>query len=58
MVEKMYVRAQDLIEDSMRLGIKIFQSGFRPNLGRRFSVNSQWKEFLGTGFLSLGFPVF
>ncbi|MCP4218829.1 MAG: hypoxanthine phosphoribosyltransferase [bacterium] len=31
MVEKEYIRAQGLLEDSFRLGIKIFESGFKPN---------------------------
>jgi hypoxanthine phosphoribosyltransferase len=31
MVEKKYIQAQELLEDSFRLGIKIFESGFRPN---------------------------
>lgn len=30
MVEKKYIRAEELLEDSIRLGIKIFESGFRP----------------------------
>lgn len=31
MVEKEFISAQQLLEDSFRLGIKIFESGFRPN---------------------------
>jgi hypoxanthine phosphoribosyltransferase len=31
MVEKMYIGAQELLEDSFRLAIKIFQDGFKPN---------------------------
>ncbi len=31
MVEKKYIQVQELLEDSFRLGIKIFESGFRPN---------------------------
>ena len=29
--EKKYINAQELMEDSIRLGIKILKSGFRPN---------------------------
>ena len=31
MVEKEFISAQKLLEDSFRLGIKIFESGFKPN---------------------------
>lgn len=31
MVEKVYLSAQDLLEDSFRLGLEIFKSDFRPN---------------------------
>ena len=31
MVEKKYIQAQELLEDSFRLGIDIFESGFKPN---------------------------
>jgi hypoxanthine phosphoribosyltransferase len=31
MVKKEYINAQQLLEDSFQLGIKIFESGFRPN---------------------------
>lgn len=31
MIEKVYINAQDLLEDSFRLGMKIMQSDFRPN---------------------------
>lgn len=31
MVEKSYINAQQLLEDSFRLGVKILQSGFKPN---------------------------
>ncbi len=31
MGEKKYIQVQELLEDSFRLGIKIFKSGFRPN---------------------------
>lgn len=31
MVEKLFVSSQQLLEDSFKLGIKIFKSGFRPN---------------------------
>lgn len=31
MVEKEFISAQQLLEDSFRLGIKILESGFRPN---------------------------
>ena len=31
MVEKEFISAQQLLEDSFRLGIKIFESGFRPD---------------------------
>lgn len=31
MVEKEFISAQRLLEDSFRLGIKIFESGFKPN---------------------------
>ncbi len=31
MVPKEYIRAQELLEDSFRLGIQILESGFKPN---------------------------
>ena len=31
MVKKEFISAQQLLEDSFRLGIKIFESGFKPN---------------------------
>ncbi|MEH6651384.1 MAG: phosphoribosyltransferase family protein [Motiliproteus sp.] len=31
MVDKVYLSAQDLLEDSFRLGLEIFKSDFRPN---------------------------
>lgn len=31
MVEKKYITAEELLEDSIRLGIKILESGFRPH---------------------------
>lgn len=31
MVEKKYIGAEELLEDSFRLALKIYQSGFRPN---------------------------
>jgi hypoxanthine phosphoribosyltransferase len=31
MVEKKYISAQELLEDSFQLGLNIFKSGFRPN---------------------------
>lgn len=31
MVEKIFISAQELLEDSFRLGIKILESGFKPN---------------------------
>ena len=31
MTEKLYIDAQDLLEDSWRLGAKVFESGFRPS---------------------------
>ncbi|MGE5342855.1 MAG: phosphoribosyltransferase [Candidatus Omnitrophota bacterium] len=31
MIEKKYISAQELLEDSIRLGIKIYESGFRPH---------------------------
>ncbi len=31
MVEKEFISAQQLLEDSFRLGIKIFESGYKPN---------------------------
>jgi uncharacterized protein len=31
MIEKKYISAQELLEDSFRLGIKIYESGFRPH---------------------------
>ncbi len=31
MVDKEFISAQQLLEDSFRLGIKIFESGFKPN---------------------------
>ncbi len=31
MVEKIYIGAQELLKDSFRLAIKIFQDGFKPN---------------------------
>ncbi len=32
MVEKLFISAQDLLEDSFRLGAKIIKSGFRPSI--------------------------
>lgn len=31
MIEKLYISAQELLEDSIRLAAKILDSGFRPN---------------------------
>lgn len=31
MIEKVYLSAQDLLEDSFRLGLEIYKSGFRPD---------------------------
>ncbi len=31
MVEKTYIGAQELLEDSMQLGLNIYKSGFKPN---------------------------
>lgn len=31
MTDKLYINAQDLLEDSFRLGAKIIKSGFKPN---------------------------
>ena len=31
MVEKQYVKAQDLLDDSFRLGLKVLESGFKPD---------------------------
>jgi len=31
MTEKKYIEAQELLEDSIRLGLKIYESGFRPH---------------------------
>ncbi len=31
MVEKKFIGAQELLEDSIRLGIQVYKSGFRPN---------------------------
>jgi uncharacterized protein len=31
MAEKQYIRAQDLLDDSFRLGLQVFESGFRPD---------------------------
>ncbi len=31
MIEKTYIGAQELLEDSMQLGINVFKSGFKPN---------------------------
>jgi len=31
MIDKHYITAQDLLEDSFRLGLEIYNSGFRPN---------------------------
>ncbi|HLP47790.1 MAG TPA: hypoxanthine phosphoribosyltransferase, partial [Candidatus Kapabacteria bacterium] len=31
MVEKKYISADELLEDSFRLALKVYQSGFRPN---------------------------
>jgi len=31
MVEKKFISAQELLEDSIRLGIKVYESGFRPH---------------------------
>lgn len=31
MIEKKFISAQELLEDSIRLGVKIFESGFKPH---------------------------
>ena len=31
MTEKLYLEAQDLLEDAMRLGVQVVNSGFRPD---------------------------
>ena len=31
MVDKLYITANELLEDSFRLGIEILDSGFRPS---------------------------
>ena len=31
MTEKLYLEAQDLLEDAMRLGVQVMNSGFRPD---------------------------
>jgi len=31
MAEKLYIKAQDLLDDSFRLGLKVLDSGFRPD---------------------------
>mgnify|MGYP000433413233 CR=1 FL=1 len=31
MMEKLYINESDLIEDSFRLGVKVFESGFKPD---------------------------
>ncbi len=31
MAEKQYIKAQDLLDDSFRLGLKVLDSGFRPD---------------------------
>jgi len=31
MAEKQYIKAQDLLDDSFRLGLKVLESGFRPD---------------------------
>jgi hypoxanthine phosphoribosyltransferase len=31
MAEKRYIKAQDLLDDSFRLGLKVLESGFRPD---------------------------
>ena len=32
MTEKRFISEEDLLNDAFRLGVKIFNSGFRPNV--------------------------